>query len=156
MRKWVLSYEAGSDGQDVWWVELLVHGCCLASVDHEEDFVVTTLRPHLFKCVSQLWKVNQYRDYSRLIFPPLFAELKVPLAQVFIQGFSFRMVSFSIFCVFVWRIFVVFKGKMIKGSPSIQSQTHCTSVTNLDPGSWGERQRRVRIPDGFKLISGVV
>ena len=74
---------------------------------------------------------------SRLLkadFSAPFAELKV-----FIQGFSFR--TFSI---------------RIKRSPSIQSQTHCKSVTNLDPGSWGERPRRVRIPYGFKLISGVV
>ena len=47
MREGVLSDEAGCHSQDVGRVKLLVHRGRLTSVDHEEDLVVTPLRPHL-------------------------------------------------------------------------------------------------------------
>ena len=54
VRERVFSHEAATDGQDVGGVEPRVHRGRLARVDHEEDLVVATLRPHLLEGVRQL------------------------------------------------------------------------------------------------------
>ena len=46
--------DSGHKVQDVGGVEARVHRGRLARVDHEEDLVVATLRPHLLEGVRQL------------------------------------------------------------------------------------------------------